>query len=161
YGITLAGVISWGLIARDFRSSCLAPRQRSGEKRLAVGCGAAGEVLTDAVRVRADVVLTGEMRLHDYLPAKGQGGGLVLPGHSATERLGVEELAVQLQQRWPELEVWVSRVESDPVVWWRGPTCLAREPRSCHGLVLRCLTWAATLARQGLPPTEVRHSRKK
>ena len=49
-------------------------------KRVAIACGAAGEFLADAVKARADVFLTGEMRFHDYLAAEAQGIALVLPG---------------------------------------------------------------------------------
>jgi dinuclear metal center YbgI/SA1388 family protein len=84
---------------------------------VAVVCGAGGEFLADAVRSRAHVLLTGEMRFHDYLAAQAQGLALVLPGHYATERFGVEELAVHLQERWPDLQVWASRRERDPVAW--------------------------------------------
>jgi dinuclear metal center YbgI/SA1388 family protein len=86
-------------------------------QRVAVVCGAGGEFLTDAARAQADVLLTGEMRFHDYLAARAHGVALLLPGHYATERLGVEELAARLQQRWPALQVWASRREGDPVQW--------------------------------------------
>jgi dinuclear metal center YbgI/SA1388 family protein len=84
-------------------------------QRVAIVCGAGGELLGDALRQRADVFLTGELRFHDYLAAQAQGLALVLPGHYATERCGVEELAAHLQERWPELQVWPSRRERDPV----------------------------------------------
>lgn len=84
-------------------------------QRVALVCGAGGEFLSDAIRARADVLLTGEARFHDYLTARAQGMGLVLPGHYATERCGIEELAARLQTQWPDLEVWASRNESDPV----------------------------------------------
>jgi dinuclear metal center YbgI/SA1388 family protein len=84
-------------------------------ERVALACGAGGEFLKDAVRARADVLLTGEMRFHDCLAAQAQGVDLLLPGHFATERPGVEELAVRLQQQWPALRVWASRRERDPV----------------------------------------------
>ena len=86
-------------------------------ERVAVACGAGGEFLADAVRAGADALLTGEARFHDYLAAQAQGLALVLPGHYATERGGVEELAARLQERWPELRVWASRRERDPVTW--------------------------------------------
>jgi dinuclear metal center YbgI/SA1388 family protein len=86
-------------------------------KRVAVACGAAGEFLPDAPRAGADVFLTGEMRFHDYLDAQARGIALLLPGHYATERFGVEELALRIRGQWPELEVWASRRESDPVAW--------------------------------------------
>src|SRR5262249_28127827 len=53
-------------------------------ERVAIVCGAGGEFLSDAIRARADVFLTGEMRFHDYLSAKAHDVGLVLPGHYAT-----------------------------------------------------------------------------
>ncbi len=84
-------------------------------QRVAVVCGAGGEFFYDAVRARADVFITGEMRFHDLLAAQAQGVALILPGHYATERCGIEELASLLQERWPDLEVWPSRRESDPI----------------------------------------------
>jgi dinuclear metal center YbgI/SA1388 family protein len=86
-------------------------------ERVAIVCGAGGEFLADAVRARADAFLTGEMRFHDYLTAQAQEVALLLPGHYATERCGVEELAARLQQRFPQAEVWASRRECDPVTW--------------------------------------------
>ena len=57
----------------------------------------------------------------DALPrlsgGQAQGLALVLPGHYATERFGVEDLARLLQQRWPDVRVWASRSESDPSQW--------------------------------------------
>ena len=85
--------------------------------RIAIVCGAGGEFLGDVLRAEADVLLTGEMRFHDYLAAKAQGLALVLPGHYATERCGVEELAERLRLQWPALDVWSSRRECDPVTW--------------------------------------------
>jgi dinuclear metal center YbgI/SA1388 family protein len=84
-------------------------------RRVAIACGAASEYLTDAVRAKADVFLTGEMRFHDYLRAEADGIALLLPGHYATERPGVEELATRLQQAFPTLTTWASRRETDPL----------------------------------------------
>jgi dinuclear metal center YbgI/SA1388 family protein len=86
-------------------------------RRVAVVCGAGGELLPDAVRAGADVLLTGELRFHDCLEARARGLALVLPGHYATERCGVEDLARRLQERWPELTVWSSNRERDPIAW--------------------------------------------
>jgi dinuclear metal center YbgI/SA1388 family protein len=84
-------------------------------RRVAIACGAAGEFIDDATRARSDVFLTGEVRFHDCLAAEAQGLALVVAGHYATERCGVESLAVRLQERFPTLEVWASRQESDPL----------------------------------------------
>ena len=84
-------------------------------EKVAIVCGAGGELLAEAVRAQADVLLTGELRFHDYLSAQAAGLALLLPGHYATERLGVEELAARLQKQWPEVQVWASRREHDPL----------------------------------------------
>jgi len=86
-------------------------------QRVAVACGAAGEFLDDAVGAKADVFLTGEMRFHDYLRAQAAGIALILPGHYATERPAVEELAERLRAQWPGVEVTASRRETDPAAW--------------------------------------------
>ena len=54
-------------------------------RRVAIVCGAGGEMMTDALWAGAEVFLTGEMRFHDYLTAQAQGLALLLPGHYATE----------------------------------------------------------------------------
>jgi dinuclear metal center YbgI/SA1388 family protein len=84
-------------------------------ERVAIVCGAGGSFVSDAVRARADVLVTGEARFHDCLAAQAQGLTLMLAGHYATERCGVEELADRLRQQWPELEIWASRRERDPL----------------------------------------------
>jgi dinuclear metal center YbgI/SA1388 family protein len=86
-------------------------------ERVAVVCGAGGDFVGDALRAQADVLLTGEARFHDYLAARAEGLALCLPGHYATERCGVEDLAERLRAQWPELEVWASRQERDPAGW--------------------------------------------
>jgi putative NIF3 family GTP cyclohydrolase 1 type 2 len=85
--------------------------------RVALACGAAGEFLSDAAKAGAEAFVTGEMRFHDYLAARTLGVGLVLPGHYATERFAVEELAEKLGREWAGVEVWASRREADPVTW--------------------------------------------
>jgi dinuclear metal center YbgI/SA1388 family protein len=84
-------------------------------EHVAIACGAGGEFIADAARAGCDVLLTGEVRFHDCLAAEAHGLSLILPGHFATERPGVEALAESLKQQWPELEIWASRLERDPV----------------------------------------------
>jgi putative NIF3 family GTP cyclohydrolase 1 type 2 len=120
---TLPSTTSLTSLAQQLRQSlACGPVQLVGEadravKRVAIVCGAGGEMMGDALRAKADVFVTGEMRFHDYLAARAQGLALLLPGHHATERCGVEELATRLQAQWPALEVWASERERDPVVW--------------------------------------------
>jgi dinuclear metal center YbgI/SA1388 family protein len=84
-------------------------------RTVALACGAAGEFLTDAVKRRADVFLTGEVRFHDALTARGANVALILPGHYATERPAVEDLAVKLAADFPGVIAWASRDEFDPL----------------------------------------------
>jgi dinuclear metal center YbgI/SA1388 family protein len=84
-------------------------------RRVALACGAAGEFLSDSMRANADVFLTGELRFHDALTARTNGIGVVLPGHYATERPAIEELAKKIAGDWPGLRIWPSRVECDPL----------------------------------------------
>jgi dinuclear metal center YbgI/SA1388 family protein len=84
-------------------------------RRVAIACGAAGEFLTDAIRAKADVFVTGEIRFHEALAAEAANVGLILPGHYATERPAVEELAERLAREFPTATVWASRRERDPI----------------------------------------------
>jgi dinuclear metal center YbgI/SA1388 family protein len=84
-------------------------------RRVAVVCGAGGELLSDVLRSGADVFLTGELRFHDYLTAQARNLALLLPGHYASERIGVEVLADHLKTQFPQITAWASREERDPV----------------------------------------------
>ena len=82
---------------------------------MAIACGAGDDFLGDAEAAGADALLTGEARFHRALEAEARGLGLVVVGHHATERPGVEDLAVRLAEAFPKLEVWASRRERDPL----------------------------------------------
>ncbi|GIW82100.1 MAG: GTP cyclohydrolase 1 type 2 [Gemmatales bacterium] len=84
-------------------------------KRVAVVCGSGASFLSTALSSGADVLVTGEAKFHDFLAAQANEFSLILPGHYATERCGVEELASRLQQRFPAVAVWASAKEKDPV----------------------------------------------
>jgi dinuclear metal center YbgI/SA1388 family protein len=85
-------------------------------RTVALACGAAGEFLGDAIKRKADVFLTGEVRFHDALAARGANVALILPGHYATERPAVEDLAAKLAADFPGVTAWASRAERDPLV---------------------------------------------
>jgi len=84
-------------------------------QRVAVACGAGDDFLRDAAAAGADVLLTGEARFHRAIEAEALGIGLLTAGHYATERLGVEELAGLIALAFPNLTVWPSRTECDPI----------------------------------------------
>jgi len=84
-------------------------------RRVAICCGAGDDFLADAARLGADVLLTGEARFHRALEAEAIGVGLVVAGHHATERPGVEDLAGLVAGGFPGVQVWASRSEADPL----------------------------------------------
>ena len=86
-------------------------------RRLGIACGAAAEFMKDADQHECQALLTGEARFHACLEARARGMALILPGHYATERPAMEQMAELLQQQYPELKIWASEVESDPVDW--------------------------------------------
>jgi dinuclear metal center YbgI/SA1388 family protein len=85
--------------------------------RVAVACGSAGEFLDVAIRRGCQVLVTGETRLHTCYEAESRGAALLLAGHYASERFGVENLAQILARQFPSVTVWASQREADPVQW--------------------------------------------
>ncbi|HZZ73435.1 MAG TPA: Nif3-like dinuclear metal center hexameric protein [Pirellulales bacterium] len=83
-------------------------------KRVAVACGSAGELLSAARDAECEAFVTGETRFHTCLEAEASDLALVLVGHYASERFGVERLAEVLAAQFPPLTVWASRAERDP-----------------------------------------------
>ena len=88
-------------------------------QRLAIGCGAAGEFLEQAIIGKADAFLVGEAKFHQYLEASAKGIALILPGHYASERFAVEQMAGVIADHFCDFDepptVWPSREECDPV----------------------------------------------
>jgi dinuclear metal center YbgI/SA1388 family protein len=82
---------------------------------LAIACGAGDDFLGDARREGADALLTGEARFHRALEADALGIGLIVAGHHATERPGIEDLARRIAGAFPVVDVWASRREADPL----------------------------------------------
>jgi putative NIF3 family GTP cyclohydrolase 1 type 2 len=85
--------------------------------QVAVACGAAGEFLSAAQRAGCQLLVLGETNLHTCLEAEATNVSLLLPGHFASERFAVEHLAAVLAEAFPELTVWPSAVEADPIRW--------------------------------------------
>lgn len=84
-------------------------------KRLAVACGAAAEFLEDAIRAGCDTFVTGEARFHSVLEAQSGGINLILTGHFASERPGIEQLAKELARQFPDIQCFPSNNDRDPL----------------------------------------------
>ncbi|NLX99416.1 MAG: Nif3-like dinuclear metal center hexameric protein [Rhodopirellula sp.] len=99
---------------------CLARIQWVGDsaaaiRSLAIGCGAADELLDAARHHGCNAMLLGEARFHTCLEAEAAGIALILPGHFASERFALEQLAGVLAGQFPGVEVWASEDERDPI----------------------------------------------
>jgi len=86
-------------------------------ERVAIACGAAGELLAPARRAGCHLLVLGETNLHTCLEAQATGVALLLTGHFASERFAVEDLADRLGAQFNDLEVWASCFERDPLNW--------------------------------------------
>ena len=86
-------------------------------RTVAVACGAAGEFLDAARQNGCDAMVLGEARFHTCLEAEATDICLLLPGHFASERFAMECLAEVLGRQFPDVQVWASRRERDPVHW--------------------------------------------
>ena len=84
-------------------------------QHVAVACGAAGDFLSAAQQAKCELLVVGETNFHTCLEAEASNVALLLPGHFASERFAVERLAETVSARFPDLEVWASITESDPV----------------------------------------------
>lgn len=85
--------------------------------RAAVACGSAGSFLEAAIQQDCQMLVTGETRLHTCYEALAQDMCLLLPGHYASERFGVQRLAGVLAERFPNLTIWFSEDDTDPLRW--------------------------------------------
>jgi hypothetical protein len=85
-------------------------------ERLGIACGAAAEFWKDALRAGCQALLTGEARFHAALECREAGFGLIVAGHYATERHGMERLAELLAERCHGVTVTASAAERDPLV---------------------------------------------
>jgi putative NIF3 family GTP cyclohydrolase 1 type 2 len=82
--------------------------------RAACCAGSCGDLLEDALKAKAELYLTGEMRHHDALRAAGCGLTVVCTLHSNSERAVLKRLGHQLQKQIPQLPFILSQSDRDP-----------------------------------------------
>lgn len=113
--------IPLGELVKIAKSSCgattvgLVGDPRREIRQIGIACGSAAEFLSDAVQMGCDAFVTGEARFHDCLKAENLNIAILLLGHYASERRGIEHLASLLASRHPECLVMPSQIERDPV----------------------------------------------
>ena len=86
-------------------------------RAVSVACGSAGQFLEAACEHGCDLLITGETSFHTCLEAEAMDVALLLTGHFASERFAVDSLAALLAEQFPDVQVWASRNESDPLQW--------------------------------------------
>ena len=84
--------------------------------RVGVACGSGGSFISEAHRCGCQLLITGEATLHACLEARSLGMALGLLGHYWSERFAMERLATLIAQTLPDLDVWASREETDPII---------------------------------------------
>lgn len=87
--------------------------------KVAIACGSGGSFLSAAKGRGCQALVTGEASFHDCLEAEASGLALILVGHYASERFGMERLAgrlaTELRRIDGELEVFSSDADVDPL----------------------------------------------
>ncbi len=84
--------------------------------RIGFACGSGGSFIDAAHRRGCELLITGEATFHQCLEAEALGMALGLLGHYHSERFAMELLAAKLVADFPELSIWPSEAESDPLV---------------------------------------------
>ena len=90
-------------------------------RRVAIACGSGQSLLPNAMAQEADLFITGEATFHAILEGLAGGLCLLLTGHYASERIGVETLAKTLEEILAGVEVWASEAERPPWKWRPAP----------------------------------------
>jgi putative NIF3 family GTP cyclohydrolase 1 type 2 len=72
--------------------------------KVAVVGGSGDDLWNSALKSRADVLVTGEVKQHIALEAQTQGIAMIAAGHYATENPGMKRLANQLSERFGSIE---------------------------------------------------------
>jgi dinuclear metal center YbgI/SA1388 family protein len=84
--------------------------------RAAVCAGSCGAMLDDAIRAKAELFLTGEVRHHDAAKAANAGMTVVCTLHSNSERAVLKRLAKRLAEVAEMPTIFVSAMDRDPFV---------------------------------------------
>lgn len=82
-------------------------------RRVAVGGGACGDMIKDAVTRDCDTFITADLKYHEFLEAKALGVNLIDAGHYPTENVVCPVLAQALQAAFPSVKVAISAVHKE------------------------------------------------
>ena len=81
--------------------------------KVAVGGGACGSMLEDALAQGCDTFVTADLKYNQFLDARALGLNLLDAGHFPTENVVCAPLARRLAKEFPQVEVMVSQVHTE------------------------------------------------
>jgi dinuclear metal center YbgI/SA1388 family protein len=84
-------------------------------KRIGIVCGSGASMLSSLIPHQCDLFLTGEATFHQCLESQAVGMSMLMIGHYASEKFAMDQLAKLVSTHFPELQVWGSLQERDPV----------------------------------------------
>lgn len=83
--------------------------------RVCVGGGACGSGLLDAKNTGCDTFITSDIKYNQFWDAKDMGINLIDAGHFQTENPICEYLTEKIQNRFPDIKVYISNTHCDPM----------------------------------------------
>jgi dinuclear metal center YbgI/SA1388 family protein len=90
--------------------------EKSKVRRIALVPGSGGELVDTAIAEGCELFVTGEMTHHAVLGATARGLGVLLAGHTNTERGYLPRLAERLRGLMPDASFEISKADADPLV---------------------------------------------
>jgi len=82
-------------------------------RRVAVGGGACGDMLSDAAALGCDTFVTADVKYNVFLDARAMGVNLIDPGHFSTENVDCPVLADWLREGFPQIGVLQSKCHKE------------------------------------------------
>lgn len=82
-------------------------------EKVAVGGGACGSMLEDALALGCDTFVTADLKYNNFLDARAMGLNLLDAGHFPTENVVCAPLAARLAKAFPDMEVLLSQVHKE------------------------------------------------
>lgn len=118
YGIGRVGTVSGFRSVKEFASFVQSRLNADGLRledagrpvqKVAVGGGACGEYMKDALEKGCDTFVTADVKYNTFLDARALGLNLIDAGHFSTENVVCQTLAQWLNQGFPSTEVLISQ----------------------------------------------------
>ncbi len=131
YGIGRVGMVPGGPCAlSEFLNTVLQKLQPNGLRyadagrpvhRVAVGGGACGEYMQQALALGCDTFLTSDLKYHGFWDGKDQGINLIDAGHYPTENPVCSVLIAWLQEAFPQLQIAMTQVHTEVISYLLPP----------------------------------------